>query len=160
MCPLTNCHIWLIFATPLMGDEPPPPEWQPICVLTHMANIGPPIRAPSIFVCVVCLKPFRIGLSNFAYLFHIIHNISNTCQSVAYLPITQQASPLPRQYLQTQDNQPQDKQPKVCLEKKLIFCFELKKKLAYNVSRPSKQQHVCLKQEKMFPVQKLSKIKI
>ena len=60
---------------------------------------------PHQYLCVVCLKTFCIGLSNFAYLFHIIHNISNTCQSVAYLPITQQASPLPRQYLQTQDKQ-------------------------------------------------------
>ena len=155
MCPLTNCHIWLIFATPLMGDEPPPPEWQPICVLTHMAYIGPPIRAPSIFVCVVCLKTFRIGLFNFAYLFHIIHNISNTCQSVAYLPITQQASPLPRQYLQTQD-----KPTANSLSGKKNKSFVLVQKTGLQYLQTKQTATRLFETGKFVQVQKLSKIKI
>ena len=121
MCPLTNCHIWLIFATPLMGDEPPPPRVAAnLCSHTHMANIGPPIRAPSIFVCVVCLKTFRIGLSNFAYLFHIIHNISNTCQSV-WLTFPSH-SRLP--HFQGNISKPKtSQQPKVCLEKRTNIFF-------------------------------------
>ena len=120
MCPLTNCHIWLIFATPLMGDEPPPPEWQPICVLTHTWRILGLPSGPHQYLCVVCLKIFRIGLSNFAYLFHIIHNISNTCQSV-WLTFPSH-SRLP--HFQGNISKPKtSQQPKVCLEKRTNIFF-------------------------------------
>ena len=120
MCPLTNCHIWLIFATPLMGDEPPPLECQPICVLTHTWRILGLPSGPHQYLCVVCLKTFRIGLSNFAYLFHIIHNISNTCQSV-WLTFPSH-SRLP--HFQGNISKPKtSQQPKVCLEKRTNIFF-------------------------------------
>ena len=105
MCPLTNCHIWLIFATPLMGDEPPPPEWQSICVLTHTWRILGLPSGPHQYLCVVCLKTFRIGLSNFAYLSHIIHItifpiLANLCglpsHHTAGFPTSKAISPNPR----------------------------------------------------------------
>ena len=136
----------------------PPRVAANLCSHTHMANIGPPIRAPSIFVCVVCLKTFRIGLSNFAYLFHIIHNISNTCQSV-WLTFPSH-SRLP--HFQGNISKPKtSKQPKVCLEKKLIFCFELKEKKTGLQYLQTKQTATRLFETgKFVQVQKLSDIKI
>ena len=155
MCPLTNCHIWLIFATPLMGDEPPPPECQPICVLTHTCRILGLPSGPHQYLCVVCLKTFRIGLFNFAYLSHIIHNISNTCQSVAYLPITQQASPLPRQYLQTQDQRTANS-----LSGKKNKSFVLVQKTGLQYLQTKQTATRLFETGKFVQVQKLSKIKI
>ena len=49
--PLINCHICLIFATPLMGDEPPPGVAPNLCPqLTHTSHSKPPLEKSCMYL--------------------------------------------------------------------------------------------------------------